>query len=235
MERFIFICGCGHSGTSLLANMFASHPEVFIPLRETETFLSAETAEAEWANLRQEAEASGKLYLAEKTPRHIHAIDLIRDHVPGAKFVVMMRDGRDVAASFIKRFNSAERGRNRWVRDNQAVLPHLGDGDIHLQKYEDLIDDPDGALREICRFLEIGFAPEMLRFHETSRLWFGVGDGARGDGSNGIEHRKLRNWQINQPMFDGRGTWRDLLAEDDIAEFRSPPESDLLSRFGYAI
>ena len=69
MERWIFICGCGHSGTSLLANMFASHPDVFIPLRETEIFLTPETAESNFEMLRQEAQESGCRYGAEKTPR----------------------------------------------------------------------------------------------------------------------------------------------------------------------
>ena len=234
MDRHIFICGCGHSGTSLMANMFASHPKVFIPLRETEAFLDHETAQTNWAEVIAEARASGKSILAEKTPRHVHAVQLIRSLVPNAQFVVMMRDGRDVAASFIKRFGKAAKGRKRWVTDNEAILPFLGDADVYLQRYEDLIADPEAALRGVCAFTRISYAPEMLRFHETNRLWFGVEDGDRGDGRNGLEHRKLRNWQINQPIFDGRGAWRDLLDEDEIAAFSAGSERALLDRFGYA-
>lgn len=233
MERWIFICGCGHSGTSLLANMFASHPDVFIPLRETEIFLTPETAESNFEMLRQEAQASGRRYGAEKTPRHVHAIPLIRRIVPGARFVVMVRDGRDVAASFIKRYDDAGQGRKRWVRDNLAALPLLHDPDIFLQRYEDLILDPEGALRRICAFAGIGFDPEMLRYHETSRLWFGVEDSRPGDGRNGQGHKRLRNWQINQPIFDGRGAWKRVLPEAELAEFDAGPAHDLLDRFGY--
>jgi Sulfotransferase family len=229
-----FICGCGHSGTSLLANMFASHPEVFIPLRESETFLEPEQSARNWEALAAEAAMSGKRHFAEKTPRHIRALATIRALVPGARFIVMVRDGRDVAASFIRRKGSAAFGLRRWLRDSQVALREAEAADVRLLRYEDLVVGPEAALREVCAFADLPFAPEMLRFHETRRLWFGVESLVKGSGENGEQHRLLRNWQVNQPIFDGRGQWRALLAPEDLALFEKPRVAAMMAEFGYA-
>lgn len=39
LETYTFICGCGHSGMTLMANVLAAHGDVFIPLRETYAFI----------------------------------------------------------------------------------------------------------------------------------------------------------------------------------------------------
>jgi hypothetical protein len=232
MKTATFICGCGHSGTLLLANMFASHPQVHIPLRETQAFLKPDPEQA-WAGLRAKAEVSGRPHFAEKTPRHVHRLDLIRRLVPGARFVLMVRDGRDVTASFLRRMGEVETGRARWIEDNRPVLAARGAADATILRYEDLVADPEARLRAVCAFAGLPFAPEMLRFHETPRKWFGVKRLVRGDGSNGPQHRMLRNWQVNQPIFDGRGRWRETLGAEDLAPFEAPPLREIMEAFGY--
>jgi hypothetical protein len=233
VRSFTFICGCGHSGTSLLANMFASHPQVFIPLRETNCFLDKAEARASWVALRAEAQAAGRPHFAEKTPRHVRRIPLIRRLVPEARFVLMVRDGRDVAASFIRRKGAAIVGAHRWMQDNRIVRAREGDPDVTVLRYEDLIADTEAALRAACAFAGLRFAPEMLRYHETERLWFGVPALERGSGEEGVQHTLLRNWQINQPLFDGRGAWRRLLGADDLAFFEQEEAREMLEHFGY--
>ncbi|MER2508730.1 MAG: sulfotransferase [Amaricoccus sp.] len=233
MRSYSFICGCGHSGTSLLANMFASHPALYIPLIETNCFLVRAEARSRWKALRAEARASKLEHFAEKTPRHVRRISLIRRLVPDARFILMVRDGRDVAASFIRRKGSAEIGARRWLADNRLVRAEEGAPDVFVLRYEDLIADPEGALRGICEFTGFDFASEMLRFHETERLWFGVPELRRGTGEDGVQHALLRNWQINQPIFDGRGSWRDLLGPEDLALFDEDEARQMLAYFGY--
>ncbi len=234
MLSHTFICGCGHSGTSLLANMFASHPRIHIPLTETNCFLVRSQARVGWKALRAEARASGREHFAEKTPRHVRRIPLIRRLVPGARFILMVRDGRDVAASFIRRKGSAEFGARRWLADNRLVRAEENAADTHVLRYEDLIADPAAALRGVAEFAGFDFAPEMLRYHETERLWFGVEETRRGTGQEGVEHALLRNWQINQPIFDGRGAWRDLLGPADLGLFEPEDAREMLAHFGYA-
>lgn len=233
MRQGLFICGCGHSGTTLLANMLAAHPEVFIPLRETRTFLNPTTAAEMYDRLQGEFAASKMKYLAEKTPRHVHFLDCIRRVAPGAKFLLMVRDGRDVAASSVKRNGSAMRGAQRWVEANEIVLRERGALDVMVLRYEDLIVNTRGKLNEVCTFSGIPFDERMLDYHKNGNLWFGEKAIRKGTGANGIEHTALRNWQVNQPIFDGRGKWREVLGSDDLAFFEAGLARRLLEEFNY--
>lgn len=235
----IFICGCGHSGTSLLANMFASHPDVFIPLKETNAFFQEASAPTttqqgmSYANLKDAYQKSGKKYLAEKTPRHIEKIEKIRAQAKNAKFIVMVRDGRDVAASFIKRTGRASDGRTRWVSANRIAIAEQQSKDVYIQRYEDLIEAPCESLRSICDFLLIDFNDEMLTYHEKSHRWFGATGQTPGDGRDGTGHRELRNWQINQPIFDDRGKWKRLLPWREKVRFKYGAGKKILKHFNY--
>ena len=228
-----FVCGCGHSGTSLVANMLAAHPAVFVPTRETETFLDAGLAVERWRALQAEWAASGRPHLAEKTPRHLLCLDRIRALVSRPRFVLLVRDGRDVAASFIKRFGRAEVGARRWLAENRIVRDEARSRDVQVLRYEDVVTEPEQALRDLCRFAGLAFEPAMLEYHRERRMWFGVDELRRGTGKNGSEHRTLRNWQINQPLFDDRGKWRSMLSAGELAPFETPEAQALLRTFGY--
>jgi len=233
MKAAVFICGCGHTGTSLLANMFAAHPDVFVPLRETETFLDEQQAPARLASLLAEAKASAKPHLVEKTPKHIHKLDLIRSMVPGARFILTVRDGRDVAASFIKRVGSARPGVDRWLEECAIVRGELQRSDTTLVRYEDLIENTEAELQRLCTFASIPYSEAMLAYYAQQRLWFGVEAVRKGTGAAGIEHRLLRNWQINQPIFDGRGAWKTTLPPADRHAFETGRGRELMEFFGY--
>ncbi len=204
VARTLFICGCGHSGTSLLANMFAAHPKVHVPLVETRIFLRRNIR---WnlTGLYLAAFRRRKRFIVEKTPRHLECLQLIRRYVRGARFVVMVRDGRDVAASFVKRYGNAEQGVDRWILRNIVARQERPMADVLIVRYEDLVVDPQGQLERICTFSGIPFDPAMLDYHKAERLWFGVKENRAGTGEDGEQHRLLRNWQVNQPIFDGAG------------------------------
>ena len=131
VEISAFICGCGHSGTTIVARIIGAHREVFWPPFETEIFL-AEEREAYWNYLAllSLAAKSGKRALVEKTPRHLYRLDLIRKLVHGAKFVITVRDGRDVAASFIKRVGNADVGIRRWLLETEISLHEKDRADV---------------------------------------------------------------------------------------------------------
>lgn len=124
-------------------------------------------------------------------------------------------------------------GARRWIGDNTALRAEQTAPDLITLRYEDLVEAPELSLRRICDFVGIAFHEDMLRHHETPRLWFDVPDMESGTGANGIEHRRLRNWQINQPLFDGRGRWKSLLSEEDLVPFAGGKGRALLSHFGY--
>ena len=232
-RQALFICGCGHSGTTLVANMFAANRDVFIPLVETEVFLNRREAKAKYQGLRREADLSRRPYLAEKTPRHVLHLKAIRKIAPGAKFLILVRDGRDVAASFIKRYGRPDEGIARWLEANEIVERERVSDDIHILRYEDLIENPREAMVRACEFAGIPFTEDMLNYHSEQRNWMGQTEIRRGSGANGEEHVALRNWQVNQPIFDGRGTWIGKLDTQHVAIFESGAARSLMETFGY--
>lgn len=236
----VFICGCGHSGTSIAARILATHPAAYVPQYETEAFLPekfmppAGVAAVEAArNLLQQAAASGRPAFVEKTPRHVYAVALIRRLVPGARFLMPVRDGRDVAASIAHRTGDLDRGLTRWVTETALVRAEIDQPDVLVYRYEDFIDDPQGMVQRWCAFADLEFTHELLDYHQAEQLWFRTDAVEQGDGRSPPEHRKLRNWQINQPLFDGRGRWQRELNAEQLKLFEQGAALELMQAFGY--
>lgn len=227
-----FICGCGHSGTSLLANILAGHPDIYVPLRETNTFLKPMSVKWRLWNLLREAKASGSPVMVEKTPRHIHHMDLIRRLVPGARFILPVRDGRDVAASIRNRSGKLAPSIERWIKDNSIVATERGKQDVLVYRHEDFVADPGKWLQDICNFIEVEYSDSLLDYHKQPKAWEGVKDLKQTDGV-GKRHLQNRAWQVNQPIFDNSGRWRKELTEADVAPLTTGEGSSLMRSFGY--
>jgi SAM-dependent methyltransferase len=229
-----FICGCGHSGTSILAAILAAHPEVYVPPRETGAFLDSENTKvsSNYRSVVEEQIASGRRFLIEKTPRHIRHLDLIREIVPGAKFILPVRDGRDVATSMEKRFGDLSAAQERWILDNSIVSQEINSADCFIYRYEDFVEHPSATVQQICEFVGVSFFPELLDYHQTQRLWFGQSNVEYRD-PRGPGHEAHRNWQINQPLFDGRGKWKRIHAEKDFDLLNTGAGLLLMQQFRY--
>lgn len=230
--RNAFICGCGHTGTTLVATILSTHSEIFLPLVETGIFIeeNERLARRRLGLLRNAVEENGKSVLVEKTPRHVRHLDKIRRLAPGARLILMVRDGRDVAASIGKRQGgSFEIGLRRWVRDCALVAAQLSHPDVYLLRYEDLVVDLEAHVAALCLHLGIEYEPAMLDYHKTPHLWFG-----RKEVRDANTHEEHRNWQVNQPVFDGRGRWKTDLPAEFVAHFKTGPAAELMRLFGYA-
>lgn len=231
----IFICGCSHSGTTLMANIFAAHPDVYIPLRETNIFRGrdAEAAKDAWKALRREARPHEKQVLAEKTPKHVRRLDFIRSIAPRARFLVVVRDGRDVAASFHRRNGNARAGVVEWIKSNSVVARQRDRSDVMVYRHEDLIEEPETTMRAVFDFAGLSFTPDLLNFHEKPRLWFGQNAVSRPSDPSDRTNAQYRNWQVNQPIFDSRGRWKSVLTTDDFPELLEGRGQKLMRFFSY--
>jgi hypothetical protein len=229
-----FICGCGHSGTTLIANILASHRDAYVPLCETGIFLrSGFKMWRRHLKLLWATALSGRRAFIEKTPGHIHKLELIRAQVRGARFVVPVRDGRDTVASMFKRCGDLKRSVERWIGENTIVLGERGKPDVLVYRHEDLVTDPPTVVRQVCDFLDLEYSDRLLDFHKSKRLWFEQTE-VRNDASPvGTGHDAYRNWQVNQPIFDNRGQWASALSEDDIGELTRGRGRPLMEAFGY--
>ena len=105
--------------------------------------------------------------LVDKNPQHIHYIGRLRKLFPEAKFIHLVRDPRGNAASLLKvGYDDAAGHAYAWKRQNQLVEQWKKKIPNHFTtvRYEDLISKPSETLTALCRFGQIDYHEDMLRF-----------------------------------------------------------------------
>lgn len=230
----IFICGCGHSGTSLILAVLGSHSRIFaVPFETSFAFVDHGLQKRLLAAFDRHTIADGKARWVEKTPRHIKAIKSLLDVAPDARVIIVLRDGRDVACSLRERTGNFAGGIKRWVDDNAGAEPFWKNPRVLVAKYEDFVERFEPSVRALTDFLGEPFEPGMLEFHKTERKFYSQ-KVEKPDSSAGKDHDQFRNWQINQPLFDGRGRWQKEMSPDEKAQFKAAAGERLI-RYGYAI
>ena len=234
----IFIVGCGHSGTSLLLAVLGSHSKICAIPGETKLAYNYITnAPVLHPKARQMIRyfdlltiSENKSRWIEKTPKHIFSIPLLRQLFPGCKFMIILRDGRDVACSIEARYGSLEEGIKRWIEDNRAGEPYWKDADVHVLKYEDVVENFSGTIRAALNFLGEDFEEQVLRSHEKPKYFYSKKIEKPPDTTQ-AHHDQYRNWQINQKLFDGRGKWKQLTEEKKTVIKKAA--GDMLIEYGY--
>jgi hypothetical protein len=119
-----------------------------------------------WADLHDKAR------WGEKTPGNIYHADLLRDMFPDALFVHVVRDPRGGVAS-MNRVSFFPDDAVLNALNRHKVMTH-GRAFLHRSipsrqrtevRYEDLVSAPRETLRRLCRFLDLPYEDQMLRFH----------------------------------------------------------------------
>ncbi len=125
---------------------------------------------------RLEVAASGKPAWADKTPPYVGIIPELARLFPGARFVHVVRDGRDVTLSYL-RVGWGTIGRTPYglahywagaVRMGALAAEELGPEVVMHLAYEDLVLDTRAALERVCAFLDLPFEPAMLDAHRVA-------------------------------------------------------------------
>ncbi|MFN2594520.1 MAG: sulfotransferase [Actinomycetota bacterium] len=120
------------------------------------------------ATFRAWARAAGRERWGDKTPRYIEHIPFLAELFGDAKFIHLIRDGRNVALSYAdvpfgpKSIGAAAQLWAERVSMGMRDGRPLG-GDRYFElRYEDLVDDAEGEIKDTCAFLELDFDPGML-------------------------------------------------------------------------
>ncbi len=120
------------------------------------------------------AEREGTTRWGDKTPAYIAHVDRLAAIWPDARFVVLVRDGRDVALSVMKvpfGANNVWAAARSWAgavrqgRDAAARYP----GRVLEVRYEDLVTNPEQEIATTCNFLGLEYSPDMLAIEHTDR------------------------------------------------------------------
>lgn len=174
-----------------------------------------------WATQR------GKTRYADKTPDHVLRIGAVTALFPEARIVHIVRDGRDVAASFLELgwVDRIERAALEWRyrvlagREAGSQLPKLR---YHEVLYEDLVERPERTLRALCAAIDLPFNPAMLH-HEKAA--------AAGQRTEAFPHH---NRYVARPLRPGLRDWRRDMPEFAVHRFEAVA-GDALAEFDYEL
>jgi Sulfotransferase family len=175
----------------------------------------------------------GKSLVGDKTPSYVLSLPTLHGLWPTAKFVHIIRDGRDVCLSMMH-WNKAHVAAGRlatWTQDpvltsalwwKQRVRLGREDGnalgpELYYEiRYESLVSQPATECAALCDFLGLPYDDAMLRFHE-----------GREKADPGLDAKKA--WR---PTTPGLRDWRSQMTLDDVERFEAAA-GDLLEELGY--
>jgi hypothetical protein len=173
----------------------------------------------------------GKERWGDKTPLYMQYLPLLERLFPTARFVHLVRDGRDAALSFlgmpegiVTRTWSHPRSvadfACQWATEVEAARTlgsRVGPGRYLEIRYEALVAEPERELQAICSFAGLAYKADMLRHSE------GVDVSA-----------KPHQASLKRPLTPGLRDWRAQMAPDDAAAFEDVA-GELLAGVGYEL
>jgi hypothetical protein len=133
---------------------------------------------------------------------------------PDAKFVFIIRDYRDNILSMKRVHFEAHIVSSlayRWKYYNRKINTSAQKFSENFYKirYEDLIQNPEHNIMNICKFLGVNFHPGMLRFYEKKYDYSTISDLEK---STSYEHSSLFRPITNEKLY----TWKTEMSEKDI-------------------
>jgi hypothetical protein len=158
-------------------------------------------------------------------------LPLLERLFPDARFVHLVRDGRDAALSFLAmpegivtrtwaHPRDAAGFACQWRTELEAAVAlgaRVGSGRFLEVRYERLAAAPEETVRAICAFAGLPFEPAMLDYAGNVDL-------------AGKPHQQ----RLAQPPTAGVRDWRAEMAPADVAAFEGVA-GDLLARLGYEV
>ncbi len=124
------------------------------------------------------------------------------------KVIYLVRDGRGVMASHMRKGRSAKSAVRSWLHQNvqtRRLLRHLPKEAWILSRYEDLCADPTAELARICRFIGVPFHEQMLKFRQVEH--------------HDVGGNRMR-FGTEEKIVNTQG-WRKRLSEHDIQLFEA--------------
>lgn len=143
----------------------------------------------------------------DKTPWNTHHLPSIGRVFPQARFIWLVRDGRDVALSYVKAelYPDLSAAATRWVQANRACTrfarwaPH-----VRQVKYEDLVSDPERAFAGLFEWAGLDFDAGILDVQPER-----MGD------VEALKHHAAVTGRISTGSI---GKWRQSLTDKDLSE-----------------
>lgn len=171
------------------------------------------------------AERNGKSRWGDKTPSFFRMVPVLATMFPKARFVHIIRDGRDV---YLSQRNMGIHSRNvssaalEWkIKVDQARkdMQKYAPGRYVDLKFEDLLTETEKSLRQVSDFIGIPWEQGMLDYWKTSKDHIG-------------EHHSKAIFEPVDPTQAGR--WRTEMPKEEIIRFEKVTKS-FLAFYGYPV
>ncbi len=199
-------------------------------------------AELSLCAIIQYAKQTGKapVYLGDKNNYYINHLDLLATVFPKAKYLIITRDGRDVACSYQAlatiKSDSPYKPKlstdiniiaNEWASSNENLFlfrKKVGDQGAMMVRFEDLVLKAEFVLRQVCAFLDISYNDSMMHYHTQNKQFE-------------LEPAQLIEWKaktLEVPDKSNIYKYKNLLSAADTAVFNAVAGSTL-SKLGYEL
>jgi len=179
-------------------------------------------------------ERQGKPLVGDKTPDYVRCIETLHRLWPSARFVHVIRDGRDVALSMMDwpksrpkpgdfaawredRVSTAALWWEMNVRLGRRAGKSLGHKLYYEVRYESLVTHPEEECAALCEFLGVPYSDAMLRFHELP----------------GVSDPGLETKRAHLPVTPGLRDWSAQLPPKESERFEAAVGA-LLEELGFA-
>lgn len=118
----------------------------------------------------------------DKNNYYINHIPLIKEIYPNAKFVHLIRDGRDVACSYKELSKNIETGAiyrpilsnkvveiaNEWKSNNTLIANEIRNNSHYIVKYEDIVLNFDKTIKKILDFLKLPWNDSVENYYKLN-------------------------------------------------------------------
>ncbi|MDT0627686.1 sulfotransferase [Alteromonas sp. W364] len=232
----IFVMGTQRSGTTLLTRILSAHKKIFVQneaelpiIFNGETEPSKVTSNIKAEILRHDDIDIDKL-LSDgykiwglKDPQLTEHIEVLKNFLPDTKFIIILRDGRGVANSYIENKwglgTNVYTGAQRWKREVRQQIEFMNSmpENFFFIKFEDMVGDLESSMRNICNFLNIDFDEEMLDYNNKESFY---------------EIKTENRHTFKKPDMKLTKKWQQKLSKFEISVIENVA-GDVLDEFGY--
>lgn len=219
-ERPVFVTGMMRSGTSLVEQIIASHPQAIgageldfwnvagckqrdsMQREELDEQLARKLAVSYLKVLEQHS--PNALRVVDKSTFNADHLGLINQVFPRARIVYVQRDPVDTCLSCyfqdfanVASFTMDLSDLAHYYREHYRLISHwrsaLPEGSLLFVPYAQLVADPGTWSRRIIEFIGLEWDPRCLEFHKTQRSVL-----------------TASSWQVRQPVYSRSvGRWRN--------------------------
>lgn len=178
--------------------------------------------------------------IADKNNYYVNHYQDLHKIWPDAKYILVVRDGRDVACSYLnietlvtnspykpKLSTDIKTIAKEWSNNNKNLLDFsesLPESQFMTVRYEDFVNDSELYLTKVCAFLGVEFEPEMLNYFIKNAK-------EQDEPLSSLDWKKKT---LEKPDKDNIGKYKVELEKESIEEFNVVAK-DILQKFNYEI